>query len=133
MFMEKIIWQVSNSIHQANGELLFTTWYDKGFTEESEFSTYTDAKSNLLNYAVYMDPITRLFYYTKLDYLLNEAVNITFENDGFMYSYPAVKDASFITWNNTGNCTYEASEFAFDDRCSSYYNDTKYSTESGWR
>jgi len=57
-------------------------------------------------------------------------VNITFEDDGFMYSYPAVKDTSFITWNNTGNCTYEASEFAFDDRCSSYYNDTKYSTES---
>jgi len=46
----EIIRQVSNAIHQENGELLFTTWYDKGFTEESEFSTYTDAKFNLLNY-----------------------------------------------------------------------------------
>ena len=46
----KILWKVSNAIHQENGELLFTTWYDKGFTEESQFSTYTDAQSNLLSY-----------------------------------------------------------------------------------
>jgi len=123
---------ISNSLRQENGSLLYATWYDKRFTEESEFSSYPDAESNLLKYSVYMDPVLRLFYYTQLDYLLNEAVNLTYENNGFMYSYPSVKDTSFITRDNTENCAYGASKFAFDDRCSTYYKNTKSSTQRSY-